>query len=200
MSGLSCLPARLFGHNISLGDAVFASPVTGHIVNWLPGWCRTELYPALHLPDEADGSGRHKAGGVEIDGQCASSHPLVRFADVGCGFGGLLVRLAPLYPDTLMVGMELRDKVRCVIPGGLGRCSSLHSYHGMSSLQSPLHTGWTTDAQQDMIRMSRQELDCVLLIISLKATRVQQGEIITQSMSISYPLPMSTSTVEKCSL
>lgn len=36
----------------------------------------------------------------------------VRFADVGCGFGGLLVRLSPLYPHQLMVGMEIRDKVR----------------------------------------------------------------------------------------
>lgn len=35
----------------------------------------------------------------------------VEFADVGCGFGGLLVRLSPLYPDKLMLGMELRDKV-----------------------------------------------------------------------------------------
>ena len=35
----------------------------------------------------------------------------VRFADVGCGFGGLLFKLSPLYPDTLMVGMEIRDKV-----------------------------------------------------------------------------------------
>ena len=26
------------------------------------------------------------------------------FADVGCGFGGLLIALAPLYPDTLMLG------------------------------------------------------------------------------------------------
>jgi tRNA (guanine-N7-)-methyltransferase len=34
----------------------------------------------------------------------------VRFADVGCGFGGLLVSLSPLFPDTLMIGMELRDK------------------------------------------------------------------------------------------
>ena len=38
--------------------------------------------------------------------------PRVQFADVGCGFGGLLVRLSVLYPDTLMLGMELRDKVR----------------------------------------------------------------------------------------
>lgn len=35
----------------------------------------------------------------------------VRFADVGCGFGGLLVRLSPLYPGKLMIGMEIRDKV-----------------------------------------------------------------------------------------
>ena len=48
--------------------------------------------------------------------QAAHSGPAdlqVRFADVGCGFGGLLVRLSPMYPDKLMVGMEIRDKVSC---------------------------------------------------------------------------------------
>ncbi|KAF8904996.1 putative methyltransferase [Gymnopilus junonius] len=33
------------------------------------------------------------------------------FADVGCGFGGLLIQLAPLFPDTLMLGMEIRVQV-----------------------------------------------------------------------------------------
>lgn len=28
----------------------------------------------------------------------------VEFADVGCGFGGLLMSLAPQFPDTLMLG------------------------------------------------------------------------------------------------
>lgn len=28
----------------------------------------------------------------------------VEFADIGCGYGGLLIALAPLYPDTLMLG------------------------------------------------------------------------------------------------
>ena len=28
----------------------------------------------------------------------------VEIADIGCGFGGLLVALAPLMPDTLMIG------------------------------------------------------------------------------------------------
>lgn len=42
----------------------------------------------------------------------APTHPpQVDFADVGCGFGGLTVRLAEAYPDKLVLGMELRDKV-----------------------------------------------------------------------------------------
>lgn len=35
----------------------------------------------------------------------------VEFADIGCGYGGLLVALAPLFPDTLMLGMEIRAQV-----------------------------------------------------------------------------------------
>mmetsp|Transcript_8341 Transcript_8341/g.15176 ORF Transcript_8341/g.15176 Transcript_8341/m.15176 type:complete len:289 (+) Transcript_8341:55-921(+) len=35
----------------------------------------------------------------------------VRFLDVGCGFGGLLMALSPKYPDKLMLGMEIREQV-----------------------------------------------------------------------------------------
>ncbi|KAL2865488.1 tRNA (guanine46-N7)-methyltransferase [Aspergillus lucknowensis] len=35
----------------------------------------------------------------------------VEVVDIGCGFGGLLVGLAPVLPDTLMVGMEIRIQV-----------------------------------------------------------------------------------------
>lgn len=34
----------------------------------------------------------------------AGSEKTPEFADVGCGFGGLLIALAPLFPDTLMLG------------------------------------------------------------------------------------------------
>jgi tRNA G46 methylase TrmB len=37
------------------------------------------------------------------------------FADIGCGYGGLLVRLSPLFPDITMVGMEIRIKVQQII-------------------------------------------------------------------------------------
>jgi len=35
----------------------------------------------------------------------------VEVADIGCGFGGLLVSLAPKMPDTLMLGLEIRLQV-----------------------------------------------------------------------------------------
>ncbi|NXR40452.1 TRMB methyltransferase, partial [Zosterops hypoxanthus] len=35
----------------------------------------------------------------------------VEFADVGCGYGGLLVALADRFPQTLSLGLELRGKV-----------------------------------------------------------------------------------------
>ncbi|KAJ2487884.1 tRNA (guanine-N(7)-)-methyltransferase (tRNA(m7G46)-methyltransferase) [Coemansia sp. RSA 2050] len=43
----------------------------------------------------------------------STENPLaqVEFADIGCGYGGLLVALAPLFPNTLMVGMEIRTKL-----------------------------------------------------------------------------------------
>lgn len=35
----------------------------------------------------------------------------VEFADIGCGYGGLLITLSTLFPETLMIGMEIRVKV-----------------------------------------------------------------------------------------
>ncbi|KAF9437418.1 tRNA (guanine-N(7)-)-methyltransferase (tRNA(m7G46)-methyltransferase) [Entomortierella beljakovae] len=35
----------------------------------------------------------------------------VEFADIGCGYGGLLVALSTVFPDKLMLGMEIRVKV-----------------------------------------------------------------------------------------
>ncbi|KAI1106595.1 putative methyltransferase [Jackrogersella minutella] len=35
----------------------------------------------------------------------------VEVVDIGCGFGGLLVALSPVMPDTLIVGMEIRSQV-----------------------------------------------------------------------------------------
>ncbi|RLN13113.1 tRNA (guanine-N(7)-)-methyltransferase [Panicum miliaceum] len=70
-------------------------------------------FPVPVSPDEVDLS-QHYPRYFPADnggGEEAPPPPRIRFADVGCGFGGLLVGLSPLFPDTLMIGMELRDKV-----------------------------------------------------------------------------------------
>jgi tRNA (guanine-N7-)-methyltransferase len=35
----------------------------------------------------------------------------VTIADIGCGFGGLLFALSPIFPDNLLLGMEIRIQV-----------------------------------------------------------------------------------------
>ena len=35
----------------------------------------------------------------------------IDFADVGCGFGGLLIELGRNYPDKVSIGIEIREKV-----------------------------------------------------------------------------------------
>ncbi|KAK6511907.1 tRNA (guanine-N(7)-)-methyltransferase (tRNA(m7G46)-methyltransferase) [Arthrobotrys musiformis] len=39
----------------------------------------------------------------------------VEIADIGCGFGGLLISLAPTFPETLILGMEIRMQVTAYV-------------------------------------------------------------------------------------
>lgn len=46
-------------------------------------------------------------GAPYSEGASTASEKRVEFADIGCGFGGLLMALAPLFPETLMLGTYL---------------------------------------------------------------------------------------------
>ncbi|KAL6767248.1 hypothetical protein ACKKBG_A39205 [Auxenochlorella protothecoides x Auxenochlorella symbiontica] len=80
---------RARAHSNPLNDQFFDVPLSPKHVNW------AEIYPEAYAAAAAAGQ----------------PPPLVRFADVGCGFGGLTVKLAETFPEKLVVGMELRDKV-----------------------------------------------------------------------------------------
>lgn len=128
---------RARAHSNPFSDSQFPIPICPDAFDWaeyFPDFCKNEVenknnHGSLVV---SDGQGNETAGSSEgiaiettrenqADGATASGieqtnvdekeEPLVRFADVGCGFGGLLVKLSPLFPDTFMVGMELRDKV-----------------------------------------------------------------------------------------
>jgi tRNA (guanine-N7-)-methyltransferase len=49
----------------------------------------------------------HYPAYAQVDATAQGIRPInrpVEIADIGCGFGGLLVALSPLLPETLMIG------------------------------------------------------------------------------------------------
>ncbi|GAA5931062.1 tRNA (guanine46-N7)-methyltransferase [Sporobolomyces koalae] len=57
-------------------------------------------FPTFFQTPPAEGQGSVNLKGKKVE-----------FADVGCGFGGLSISLAPLFPETLMLGLEIRVQV-----------------------------------------------------------------------------------------
>lgn len=86
------LPRKRFyrarAHSNPLSDSHFPVPISPSHVDY-----------SLHFPQFFPPS-------VQSD-----SSKKIQFADIGCGFGGMLISLSTLFPETLMIGMELRDKV-----------------------------------------------------------------------------------------
>lgn len=66
----------------------------------------SELYPEFCKPPLSD---THDDA---VDTKSAATqNARVEFLDIGCGYGGLLVQLSTMYPETLMLGLEIRVKV-----------------------------------------------------------------------------------------
>lgn len=86
------LPRKRFyrarAHSNPLSDSHFPVPISPSHVDY-----------SLHYPQFFSSSAQ------------PDSSRKIKFADIGCGFGGLLISLSTMFPETLMIGMELRDKV-----------------------------------------------------------------------------------------
>nr|CAG4644236.1 EOG090X0BSB [Lepidurus arcticus] len=72
---------RQRAHSNPIADHCFEYPVSPSAMDW------KALYPSFQNDDA------------------------VEFLDIGCGYGGLLVSLAPMFPSVLMLGLEIRVKV-----------------------------------------------------------------------------------------
>ncbi|GFZ46442.1 tRNA (guanine46-N7)-methyltransferase [Saitozyma sp. JCM 24511] len=75
-------------------------------------------YPAYFPPSSASST----------DIESGSSGKQVEWADVGCGFGGLLMDLAPKFPDILMLGMEIRVAVSSYVNDRIAAARQLQSH------------------------------------------------------------------------
>ena len=69
--------------------------------------CNTHQYPLTYDKDLAD------TPLFTFSDEEEKKLKSVRVLDIGCGYGGLLYHLSelPQFKDTLMLGMEIRDKV-----------------------------------------------------------------------------------------
>lgn len=64
----------------------------------------SSYYPAFVTTPDEDQANPQSDNGLAL-GRVRQLKKIVEVADIGCGFGGLLVALAPVLPDTLLLGM-----------------------------------------------------------------------------------------------
>ncbi|CAL1608508.1 unnamed protein product [Knipowitschia caucasica] len=87
----SSMPQKKFyrqrAHSNPMAHHEFDYPVNPQQMDW------SRLYPNFFKDSDSELS------------------PKVEFADIGCGYGGLLVELSTLFPQQLALGMEIRVKV-----------------------------------------------------------------------------------------
>ncbi|KAM8977813.1 tRNA (guanine-N(7)-)-methyltransferase [Pelodytes ibericus] len=91
---------RQRAHSNPMADHSFQYPLKPELMDW------SEYYPEYFKP--LDSECRHDD--IKDLQEKIQDHQ-VEFADIGCGYGGLLVELSPLFPNTLMLGLEIRVKV-----------------------------------------------------------------------------------------
>lgn len=107
------LPQKRFfrqrAHSNPIADHILEYPSTPDEFNW------NDYYPAIdneQVKTQAS-EGDHADATDEPASKKLKSSPTkrVNFLDIGCGYGGLLVELSPMFPDKLILGMEIRVKV-----------------------------------------------------------------------------------------
>ncbi|KAG9248737.1 hypothetical protein BJ878DRAFT_487025 [Calycina marina] len=105
--GTAELPKKKFyrqrAHANPFSDHQLTYPISPDHMDW------AEYYPAFISPEPNPVS-----ESTAVPAAPSTPKKLTRqveVADIGCGFGGLLVSLAPELPDTLLLGMEIRAQV-----------------------------------------------------------------------------------------
>ncbi|KAI4123976.1 MAG: hypothetical protein LQ341_007127 [Variospora aurantia] len=103
--GLTELPKKRFyrqrAHANPFSDHQLEYPADPDSMDW------AAHYPAYLAPESEQST-------TENNDSRSALRPLTRavtVADIGCGFGGLLVALAPKLPNELLIGMEIRTQV-----------------------------------------------------------------------------------------
>ncbi|KAI8950276.1 putative methyltransferase-domain-containing protein [Xylaria longipes] len=109
-NGLTALPRKKFyrqrAHANVFSDHHLVYPKSPDHMDW------SSYFPAFVAnTDPLTETQQAGVGPAEVNLPLKKLTKEVEVVDIGCGFGGLLVALAPALPDTLLLGMEIRTSV-----------------------------------------------------------------------------------------
>ena len=101
---------RQRAHSNPIADHCFQYPICPSDQDW------GQLFPALSssrkvVRQESAATGSSKDNDQQSKPSSPPGDVNVHFLDIGCGYGGLLVALSPLFPDKNTLGIEIRVKV-----------------------------------------------------------------------------------------
>ncbi|KAF8867248.1 putative methyltransferase related protein [Acephala macrosclerotiorum] len=103
------LPKKKFyrqrAHANPFSDHQLTYPASPAHMDW------STYYPAYVLDTSAEQIDPEDPAKLETGTTVKKLKQDVEVADIGCGFGGLTVALAPLMPNTLILGLEIRTQV-----------------------------------------------------------------------------------------
>ncbi|PSR78646.1 PXA domain-domain-containing protein [Coniella lustricola] len=134
------LPRKKFfrqrAHANPFSDHNLVYPSCPDMMDW------SEMYPAYVAPDQEQ-TAAETTTAAEENGQVvkAVKKPKVltqnvEVADIGCGFGGLLMALGPLMPDTLCLGLEIRTSVTEYVEGKVRALRNQSRLEGKNQYQN----------------------------------------------------------------
>ncbi|KAF3080080.1 tRNA (guanine-N(7)-)-methyltransferase (tRNA(m7G46)-methyltransferase) [Orbilia oligospora] len=110
------LPQKRFyrqrAHANPFSDHRLDYPISPQYMDW------SDYFPAYFskkrkLDDATDNA--EEIVEAQTTGDAEFDTKKVEIADIGCGFGGLLISLAPTFPETLILGMEIRMQVTAYV-------------------------------------------------------------------------------------
>ncbi|XP_011141927.1 tRNA (guanine-N(7)-)-methyltransferase isoform X1 [Harpegnathos saltator] len=119
MSTMQTLPQKRYyrqrAHSNPIADHCLEYPIKPDLMDW------NTLYPEYFDADNKQ-----------------ETQKCVEFVDIGCGYGGLLVTLSPMFPDSLILGMEIRIKVADYVRDRIAalRWQSPGQYQNIACLRS----------------------------------------------------------------
>ncbi|XP_046595003.1 tRNA (guanine-N(7)-)-methyltransferase isoform X4 [Neodiprion lecontei] len=123
MTAVVALPQKKYyrqrAHSNPIADHCIEYPRTPRCMDW------GQLYDAYFHDPKNEGTNSPPSKQVE-------------FADIGCGYGGLLVTLSTMFPDKLILGMEIRVKVSDYVTDRIAALRLQHpgQYRNIACLRS----------------------------------------------------------------